>query len=66
MIRKTLKVVAVGLAVAAPLGAFAQSTGGQDVTTIVSNASSVFTAVATLCVTIGTFMVGYRLARKVR
>ena len=62
---KIRKVVVVGVALGAPLGAWAQ-TSSPDVTTIVSSSSTVFTAVATLCVTIGTFMVGYRLARKVR
>lgn len=39
---------------------------GSDVTNITDAASSTFGVVATLCVTIGTFMIGYRLARKVR
>jgi hypothetical protein len=47
---------------AASLPAMAQS----DVGEIVSSASTTFSAVASLCVVIGTFMVGYRLARKVR
>jgi hypothetical protein len=60
-----------GLQVAGAAGTAVALTGsaladGTDVTTIVTAASSVFTAVATLCVTIGTFMIGYRLARKVR
>jgi len=60
-----------GLMVVGAAGAAAALTGsaladGTDVTTIVTSASTVFTAVATLCVTIGTFMIGYRLARKVR
>lgn len=33
---------------------------------IVTSASTIWGTVATLCVTIGTFIVGYRLARKVR
>jgi len=44
------------------LGASAQS----DVSAITTSATTTFAAVATLCVTIGTFMIGYRLARKVR
>jgi len=38
----------------------------SNVTDIVDGASTVFTAVATLCVTIGVFFVGYRLAKRVR
>jgi len=37
-----------------------------DVLDIVTGASGTFTAVATLCVTIGVFFVGYRIAKKVR
>jgi len=37
-----------------------------DVTSIVTGATSVFTAVATLCVSIGVFFVGYRLAKRVK
>jgi hypothetical protein len=39
---------------------------GTDVTEITTAASSIFATVAGICVTIGVFMVGYRLARKVR
>jgi len=46
----------------AVLPASAQS----DVTDITDAASSVFATVATVCVTIGVFMIGYRLARKIR
>jgi len=38
----------------------------SDVTDITDAATSVFSAVATICVTIGVFMIGYRLARKIR
>lgn len=56
------KLAIVGALALTTVGAFAQS----DVGTIVSSASTTFGAVATLCVTIGTFLIGYRLARKVR
>lgn len=39
---------------------------GTDVSAITDAATTTWTAVATLCVTIGTFIIGYRLARKVR
>ena len=52
----------VGALALSPLALLAQS----DVNSIVSSASTTFGAVATLCVTIGVFMVGYRLARKVK
>ena len=56
------KVLLIAVAIVAASPAFADS----DVSTIVSSAGTTFGAVATLCVTIGTFMIGYRLARKVR
>jgi len=42
------------------------SMGGTGVDSIVDAATVTWTAVAVLCVTIGTFVIGYRLARKVR
>lgn len=56
------KLVLVAGVIALPLLAQAQS----NVSDITSAATTTFQAVAALCVTIGTFMVGYRLARKVR
>jgi len=52
--------LALVLAIALP--ASAQS----DITDITDAASSVFATVAGICVTIGVFMIGYRLARKIR
>lgn len=58
---KMKKLLAIGI-VLVPAAVFAQS----DVGSIITAATTTFAAVATLCVTIGIFMVGYRLARKVR
>jgi len=56
-----------GLQVAAVVGVMASSAfASTDVTEIVDGASAVFTAVAGLCVSIGIFFVGYRLAKRVR
>lgn len=57
--KKTLLVLGL---VAAASPAFAQT----DVSAIVTGASTTFTAVATLCVTIGTFFIGYRLAKRAK
>jgi hypothetical protein len=42
------------------------SYAGTEVTEITDQASTVFGIVAGICVTIGVFMIGYRLARKIR
>jgi len=50
----------------AVLGASAMAASAQtDATAIVTSASTAFTSVATLCVTIGTFFIVYRLVRRV-
>jgi len=54
--------LAIALATMAALPAMAQT----SVSDIVSGAETTFTAVATLCVTIGVFFVGYRLAKRVK
>lgn len=59
---KTAKTLAVVGLAAAPLAAHA----GTDVTDIVTGAQTTFVAVATLCVAIGIFFVGYRLAKRVK
>lgn len=46
--------------------AAANAATGSTVTDITDAATSVFATVATICVTIGVFMIGYRLARKIR
>lgn len=56
----------VGSAAVAAAVSTGSAHAGTDVTEIVTSATTTFAAVATLCVTIGVFMVGYRLARKVR
>jgi len=60
--RKQKLLVVLALVAAAAMPAMAQS----DVNTIVSTATTVWGTVATLCVTIGVFTIGYRLVRKVR
>lgn len=55
------KLLAVGL-----LALPAVCRASTVVTDITDAASSTFAVVAGICVTIGTFMIGYRLARKVR
>jgi len=52
--------------VAAALMLPALAHAGTDVDEIVTGATTTFVAVATLCVTIGVFFVGYRIAKKVR
>lgn len=42
------------------------ASAGTDVTDIVTGAQTTFVAVATLCVSIGIFFVGYRLAKRVK
>jgi len=37
-----------------------------DVADIVDGASTTFTAVATVCVTMGVFFIGYRIAKRIR
>lgn len=49
---------------AGAMGAMAQS--APDVDSIATAAGTTFTAVATLCVTIGTFYVGYRLVKRIK
>lgn len=55
------------LALLALVGLFT-STGycQADVTDIVDGASSTFTAVAAVCVTMGVFFIGYRIAKRIR
>lgn len=57
------KILALGIVAASALSASAQT---ADVGDIVTAASTTFTAVAALCVTIGTFFIGYRLAKRAR
>ena len=52
--------VAVGTTVAA------NAATGSTVSDITDAATSTFAVVAGICVTIGVFMIGYRLARKIR
>jgi len=47
------------------VGTFA-SQASMNVNDIVDAAETVFASVAAVCVTIGVFMIGYRLARKIR
>jgi hypothetical protein len=56
----TVGVLAVGA------GAALAQSSSPDPTSIVTSATTIFTAAATLCVTIGTFYVGYRLAKRIR
>lgn len=44
----------------------ASAMAGTDVTEITDAATSIFATVAGVCVTIGVFMIGYKLARKIR
>jgi len=39
---------------------------GSDVQSIVDSANTTFSSVATACVTIGVFFIGYRLAKRIR
>lgn len=59
-LKAALLLAAIGLAIGMPAQA---STNPDD---IVTAAEATFTAVAGVCVTIGVFMIGYRLARKIR
>ena len=43
-----------------------QAHAGTDVTAILDAATTTFTGVATLCVTIGTFFIGYRLVKRAK
>lgn len=48
------------------LGTAAANAQTADVSDIVSGASSTFTAVAGVCVTMGVFFIGYRIAKRIR
>jgi len=56
----------VALAIGTVLVVGVPAYAGTDATAIVDAAESAFVAVATLCVTIGTFFIVYRLAKRVR
>jgi len=60
-VQKMLIVIAM-LALAAAPAVHAQS----DVASIVTGATTTFGAVATLCVAMGVFFIGYRIAKRVR
>jgi hypothetical protein len=62
---KKLTTVLLGGAVLVAAGSV-QAATGSTVTDITDAATSVFATVAGICVTIGVFMIGYRLARKIR
>lgn len=53
--------VVVGTLAVGAVGAMAET----DATTIVTSATTAFGSIATLCVSIGTFFVVYRLVRRV-
>jgi hypothetical protein len=63
MLRSKLQKMLLVLGVCA-LAAAAHA--GTDATAITTAASSAFTDIATLCVSIGTFFVVYKLVRRVR
>lgn len=54
------------LAALVACGAASAFAEDPNVSAIVTAASTVFTAVAGLCITIGTFWVGYRIVRKIK
>ena len=58
------KLLLVGSMLVAPV--LAQAATGSTVSDITDAATSTFAVVAGICVTIGVFMIGYRLARKIR
>lgn len=60
--KRLSKLALAGAAVALPVLAQAQS----QVTDITSAASSTFTTVAGICVTMGVFFIGYRIAKRIR
>ena len=60
---------AVGFGAAAlflVFGVLAASAEGTDAAAMTATATTAFTAVATLCVSIGTFFVVYRIVKKIR
>jgi len=57
--------IAAAVAVAG-LAVVGSANAQSDVGSIVTAATTTFSAVATLCVTIGTFMIGYKLVRKTK
>jgi hypothetical protein len=48
------------------VGAMSAQAQTADVADIVSGASTTFTAVAGVCVTMGVFFIGYKIARRIR
>jgi len=60
--RKNSKAIVTGAVV---IGSAVAANAQSDATTIITSATTAFSSVATLCVTIGTFFVVYRLVRRV-